>query len=190
MLGYLTQKEGVLPVVRVPLTAAYWLNVNVPSTYPDLGGQYRTLISRIVEFWTANNVAVILDLHWNDDSSKQQPMALKGSASAIDFWGAVARQYGSNKRVMFELYNEPHLDSFDTFANGDATYAGMLEMYQTVRAVTSDSMIVYSFPCSLALRRSSLPLPRSLSCSSLSVAPLLPRSLQRPLSLTPAVPST
>ena len=90
MLGYLTQKEGVLPVVRVPLTAAYWLNVNVPSTYPDLGGQYRTLISRIVEFWTTNNVAVILDLHWNDDSSKQQPMALKGSASAIDFWSAVA----------------------------------------------------------------------------------------------------
>lgn len=142
MLGYLNASKGVQPVVRVPVTAAYWLNVNLPKTYPNISGQYRTLLAAMVDTFTQAGVAVIIDLHWNDDTTKQQPMALKGSANAVDFWDSVSAHFGNNKLVLFELYNEPHIDDYNIYAHGDSTYAGMLEMYAAVRKNAPNSMVV------------------------------------------------
>ena len=48
------------------------------ATYPDLSGQYRSLIKNMVSEWTLAGIAVVLDLHLNDDSVSSQQMALKG----------------------------------------------------------------------------------------------------------------
>jgi len=45
--------------------------------YPKLHEQYRTMISKMVDFFTELGAVSILDLHWNDDDTEQQSMALK-----------------------------------------------------------------------------------------------------------------
>ena len=85
VLGYLADPApGVVSAVRVPLCASYWLDVctddtcdwaDARATYPGLAGQYRTLVSRMVETWTQAGVAVILDLHHNDDTYNTQVWA-------------------------------------------------------------------------------------------------------------------
>ena len=70
------------------MCAAYWMDVcsaddgcdwaDAAATYPDLSGQYRSLIKNMVSEWTLAGIAVVLDLHLNDDSVSSQQMALKG----------------------------------------------------------------------------------------------------------------
>lgn len=50
--------------------------------------------------------------------------------------------FAKNDLVMYELYNEPHIDSYATWSAGDDTYAGMLEMYEVVRKNVGDNAIV------------------------------------------------
>ncbi len=146
IIGYLKDgaKDGVVPVVRIPLTASYWLGVETKAAkanmdkYPDLSGQYRTLIQKLVGNYTSAGVAAILDLHWSDDDTEQQPMALKNASGvatgdAVAFWSSIAQTFAANDMVFYELYNEPHLKSAEVWMNGNAQYAGMLEMLAAVR---------------------------------------------------------
>ena len=145
--GYLAQVRhapGVLPAVRVPLTASSWLNVTTKASaanmklYPSIAAQYRELIAALVANHTAQGIAVILDLHFTDDDTTTSPMALRtisnSTMGAIDFWASVAQQFGGNEMVIYELYNEPHIDDVDVWLHGNAQYAGMLEMLAAVRA--------------------------------------------------------
>ena len=43
--------------------------------YPHLDQQYQTLISSLVEEYTSHGIVAILDLHWDNDDTNQQPMA-------------------------------------------------------------------------------------------------------------------
>jgi hypothetical protein len=151
ILHYLAQVtgEGVKPAVRIPLTASYWMGVrtNAASSnmdnYPNLSAQYRTMISKMVDEFTQAGAVSILDLHWNDDDTEQQEMAVKNSASnAIDFWGDISKEFADNANVFYELYNEPHIDSQDTFIHGNSQYAGMLEMEAAVRSNAPDAVLV------------------------------------------------
>ena len=156
LVGYLKpvgNQPGFRGAVRIPMTASSWLNITTAASaanmgkYPDLGGQYRTLIHNLVSNYTSNGIVTILDLHWNDDDSEQQPMALKkrtdggNTGNALDFWDSVASAFGENKLVFYELYNEPHTD-VATWMNGSDQFAGMLEMRAVVRKHTPDSMLV------------------------------------------------
>jgi len=85
----------------------------------------------------ANNAGmnVIFDLHWNTPNTtgcatSQQNMADRRSLTA---WNIMANRYKTNKTIFFELYNEPHDISWSVWKNGDGTWAGMQEMYNTVR---------------------------------------------------------
>jgi len=156
ILGYMAAPKGVVGAVRLPLTASYWLDVNLPSTYPHIGAQYRALISNVVGNFTSAGVVVILDLHWNDDVTTQQAMALKGTANAVDFWKSIASEFGTNQLVFYELYNEPHIDDFAVFVGGNSTYAGMMEMYAAVRAHAPDSMVIIAGQTGYAYNASSL----------------------------------
>eukprot|EP01062_Namystynia_karyoxenos_P066001 TRINITY_DN60025_c0_g1_i1.p1 TRINITY_DN60025_c0_g1~~TRINITY_DN60025_c0_g1_i1.p1 ORF type:complete len:440 (+),score=137.86 TRINITY_DN60025_c0_g1_i1:163-1320(+) len=142
----MAKADGVVPAIRVPLTAAYWLDVETTqwaanrAKYPALAAQYRSLVSSLVDSFTANGIVVILDLHWNDDVSEQQPMALKQApsggaptANAVTFWANMSATFGKNEMVWYELYNEPHISDINAYIHGDGTYAGMLEMYAAVR---------------------------------------------------------
>merc|ERR1711957_1021358 len=85
IINYLTAKKSstVVPAVRIPTTASSWLNATTKASagnkakYPDLNGQYRALITKMVNYYTSAGIVAIVDLHWNDDDTEQQPMAMK-----------------------------------------------------------------------------------------------------------------
>eukprot|EP00054_Salpingoeca_dolichothecata_P028659 m.219347 g.219347 ORF g.219347 m.219347 type:complete len:385 (+) comp26284_c0_seq1:9474-10628(+) len=156
ILKYLTaaKTKSSIPFVRVPLTASSWLNVKTKASsanmdkYPNLYLQYQSLVKSLVHNFTSAGVVTILDLHWNDDDTEQQPMALTSrpdggpTGNAVDFWDQVAQTFSDNDFVFYELYNEPHTDA-NTWMNGDGQhFVGMLELLATVRKHTATGMCV------------------------------------------------
>lgn len=160
--------SGVTPIVRIPMTASYWLNVTTSAAgpnmakYPDLSGQYRTLIGALVDAYTSKGIVAVLDLHWCDDDAEQQPMAQKTKAgggvtgNAVTFWSSVAATFADNSLVFYELYNEPHITDVATYMSGDATTAGMLEMLAAVRAVDKTGICVIAGAAAYAYDATSL----------------------------------
>ncbi|MGD0678806.1 MAG: glycoside hydrolase family 5 protein [Polyangiaceae bacterium] len=83
----------------------------------------------------------------------QQPMA---DSRSITFWGQLAAKYASDSQVLFELYNEPHDvaaavwqsggaasgSSLDNSSSSSFTVAGMQQLYNAVRAVAPDNLII------------------------------------------------
>lgn len=114
-------------VVRLATNQDFWLQTTT----------YATTIDQQVSWVTGLGMGIILDLHWNNGG--QQNMADRNS---ITFWSQVATRYKSNPWVIFELYNEPHDVSWSQWLNGDATYAGMQEMYNAVRAAGASNMVL------------------------------------------------
>jgi aryl-phospho-beta-D-glucosidase BglC (GH1 family) len=117
---YALMRQWGSNVVRIATNQDFWLG----SSY----AAYQSTIDQQVTWATAAGMGVILDLHWNQGG--QQNMADRNS---ITFWTQVAGKYKNNAWVMFELYNEPHDVSWSQWLNGDATYAGMQEMYTAIR---------------------------------------------------------
>lgn len=172
IVRYLSQlpsssNSSVRGAVRIPMTASSWLNVSTKASqanmdkYPNLGLQYRGLISALVQNYTSHGIVVILDLHWSDDDTEQQPMALLKrsdggpTGNALAFWDSVASTFAPNKLVFYELYNEPHTDAA-TWMNGTDQYAGMVDMITTVRRHTSDGVLVIAGAAAYAYDAASL----------------------------------
>ena len=80
--------------VRIPLNSSCWL----------ARASYRAAVLGYVSRLHAAGLYVILDLHWDH----------KGQAKLADpqlaprFWSSVATTLRSDRRVLFDLYNEPH----------------------------------------------------------------------------------
>jgi len=128
LADYTLMKEGWgANVVRVSLNQDFWFNT--PA--------YATTIDQQVTWITSLGMGVILDLHWNNGG--QQNMADRKS---ISFWSAVAARYKNQPWVMFELYNEPHDVSWSQWLHGDATYAGMQELYAAVRGAGAENVVI------------------------------------------------
>jgi hypothetical protein len=135
-------------MVRVPLASSFWLSSNC-HYYPG----YAAVVDSVVERITAYGMVALLDLHRNTTSScgpvLQQPMA---DATAVDFWTSVAKRYGSNPLVAFDLYNEPHDISDAVWLNGGTVTTsagpyqavGMQKLYGTVRATGADNLVFVS----------------------------------------------
>jgi len=155
--NYLKQitNSSVIPVVRLPMTGSYWTGYVTKAAeqnmkkYPNLSHQYQTMITKMVDYFTDLGAVTILDLHWNDDDTEQQSMALKSGVAATEFWSSVAEHFKDNDHVFYELYNEPHLDTDfqgsdvdEIFINGNNQYNGMLEMEVAVRQHAPDAMLV------------------------------------------------
>lgn len=125
-------------VARIPLNAASWLGLTV---YPTAGaqgspvwgtpfladpiGNYRASVTSAIAALRAINCYVILDLHWcapqitlGGIPHNLAPMgqsAFADQSTAIPFWTSIAQTYGSQAGypdVIFDLFNEPFLDSF------------------------------------------------------------------------------
>jgi len=143
--------DSVSPAVRIPLTASSWLGIETASSkpnmdkYPNLNKQYQSFISDLVHEYTTYGIVTILDLHWTDDDTDNGPMAGKGKTNCVDFWDSVASTFGNNPMVFYELYNEPHRVDESTWANGDATHSGMLEMLAAVRKHTAAPVIIAGY---------------------------------------------
>ena len=146
------QADGVVPMTRIPLTASYWLGVPTKAAganfgkYPQLGAQYRNLVHGMVEYLTSRGIVVSLDLHWNDDDTQQQPMALRQrsdggpTGNSVTFWQSIAAAFGNNSMTVFELYNEPHTDT-NTWLHGSSQYVGMMELAAAVRSAGAPNML-------------------------------------------------
>ena len=103
---------GHVNTVRIPLNEDCWLGINgVSATY---GGQaYRTAIVAYAAKLHAHGLFTILDLHWNApgtfQATTQQPMVDADHGPA--FWKSVATTFRSDPMAVFDLYNEPYVDT-------------------------------------------------------------------------------
>lgn len=131
---YATWKPNV---VRIPLNAACFLNLQVAKTTSatslgapfaaDTHGNYRQAIKDAIDAARAIGCYIIFDLHWcapkvtlGGVTQYLAPMAQSPFAdadTAIPFWTAFplwlqSTYPGGINDILFELFNEPFLDSF------------------------------------------------------------------------------
>ena len=142
--------------VRVPLNETCWLAINgVKPAYA--GANYARAISDFVDRLNRAGLVVILDLHWSAADTAialgQAPMPNRDHT--LEFWRQVAAAYGSNNRVIFDLYNEPFPDGNrdtpeawrcwrDGGTCGGMSFqaAGMQELVDTIRSTGATNVIM------------------------------------------------
>jgi endoglucanase len=113
--------------IRLPLNETCWLGINGVSPSAS-GSNYIMAVANYVSLLRSNGIYVILDMHWNAPgtfvASTQMPMA--DADHALAFWTQVAMKFMGDAGVIFDLYNEPHLNSVPTgglVAGGSGTDA-------------------------------------------------------------------
>jgi hypothetical protein len=141
-----------LNAVRVPLNEDCWLGINLPDSNPYIGAAYQNAIIAFVQALNNAGIYVILDLHWNAPSTyvanQQQPMADLDHAPT--FWTSVASTFKEFPGVIFDLYNEPYVSSWQCWQSGcsvttsDGTWptAGMTTLVNVVRATGATQPIM------------------------------------------------
>ena len=146
------------PIIRIPITGSCYLYDNEVTT--GNSDDYANAIDLIVNYFTLNKIAVIIDQHWccpdsttisNCQYDQTASMALykygDESKGSIDLWDTISKRYSNNSYVFYELFNEPYVANFDEWYNGQAAstsnnYAGMREMYDTIRKNDKSGIIV------------------------------------------------
>jgi hypothetical protein len=128
--------------MRIPLNEQSYLNQTAydpgaSATSPQTAeladplNSYRAVVKQIVDAATAAGMYVILDLHKNAPPAvitglTTTPLQLLSNTSAqsefsdensIAFWTSVATDYQNYPNVIFDLFNEPHIDHFVTPTN-------------------------------------------------------------------------
>ena len=111
-------KRWKVNAVRVPLNEACW-NGDSYINQAYRGNDYRRAVKKYVNLLNRNGIVAILDLHWTEgaytgpssgcssvEALCQKPMP--DTAQAVRFWTSVARAFGSNDAVIFDLFNEPY----------------------------------------------------------------------------------
>lgn len=98
--------EWNVVVVRLPIGQSYY------TTYGE-APQYRKGVEDIVAATRALGIYLILELHGYDaqnlDSAQPDP------SSTPVFWAQVARQFGAETHVLFDIWNEPHSVPWSTW---------------------------------------------------------------------------
>ena len=105
---------GHVNAVRLPLNEDCWLGINgVSTTYG--GSAYQTAIVTYAAKLHAHGLFTIVDLHWSAPAAfpatSQQPMADADHGPA--FWKSVATAFKGDPMAVFDLYNEPYVDTMN-----------------------------------------------------------------------------
>ena len=98
--------------VRVPLNEDCWLGINgVPAAYG--GAAYQAAIQQYVSLLHQQGLYVILDLHWAAPGTvpATRQLAMADADHAPAFWSSVATTFAADPAVIFDLYNEPHIET-------------------------------------------------------------------------------
>jgi endoglucanase len=124
--------------LRVPLNEASYLGLttydlaanakaNATPRNADPSGQYKQLVKKLIDEATALGFYVVVDLHKNAPNAmvagQATPVPISPRSSAQNemadadhspaFWRAVANDYKNYPNVLFDLFNEPHIDNFE-----------------------------------------------------------------------------
>lgn len=145
-----------ITAIRLPLNEDCWLGINGYPAAAYSAATYQQTIVNYVNTLLADNLLVILDLHWNNSgankSSGQEPMP--DLDHALAFWTSVANTFKPDAAVLFDLYNEPFTTSWSCWLNGSTAAntspctdvpfaaAGMQTLVNTVRATGSRNPIL------------------------------------------------
>ncbi len=151
-------------IVRIPMNEDCWLGINNLPASPLTSAQYRADVMSWVNLLNSNGIIAILDLHWvnggTNQASGQTPMTDLDHAPA--FWTSVANTFKSNSSVIFDLFNEPFVNTsfppnstdWSCWKNGSTApqaipcssvgyaVAGMQTLVNTVRATGATNIIM------------------------------------------------
>jgi endoglucanase len=147
-----------MTAVRVPLNEDCWLGINGVSAKVG-GAAYQKAIEKYVKTLQGQHLAVILSLQIAAPGEHLSGCATEGEGClwpmadadhAPTFWKSVATAFLKNRGVVFDLYNEPYITSWECWLRGcSATYtpppqhkgekvtyrtAGMQELVEAVRS--------------------------------------------------------
>jgi endoglucanase len=130
-----------LNAVRLPLNEQSYLDetcYNTPGSplLADPINSYRGFVKQWVDKLTAAGMVVILDLHKNSPtalisgtrvqllSNTSGQSEYTDAENSLAFWAQVAMDYKNYPNVIFDLFNEPHLDNFTAPASDPITVGG------------------------------------------------------------------
>ncbi len=133
--------------VRVPLNESCWLGIS--GVDPDLSGAiYRKAITGFVHRIERRGLNVILDLHFAHDGDvpAQDLQKMPNADHTPDFWRSVAKKYGDDRAIVFDLFNEPHDVGWACWRDGceiDGYQAvGMQRLVKVVRNTGAKNVIL------------------------------------------------
>lgn len=133
--------------VRVPLNEHCWLGRN--GVNPQYGGAaYRSAIAGFVRRIEAQGLKVILDLHWTHHGTNlalgQQKMP--NADHSLDFWRSMAKRFGSDRAIVFDLFNEMHDVSWECWRSGCQVDGyqgvGMQQLVTVVRRAGAQNVLL------------------------------------------------
>jgi hypothetical protein len=146
--------------VRVPLNEDCWLGINgAPAAYS--GVAYQDEIAQWVQGINNAGMVAILDLHRSAPGAilATQQWAMADQDHSVEFWSQVAATFSSDPSVIFDLFNEPAIGTWDPTAadwscwlNGCSTSfdgvsyqsAGMQELLDAVRNAGANQPVMVS----------------------------------------------
>jgi hypothetical protein len=133
-------------VVRIPLNASYWV-----KTAGSYNAGYPEMVDSVITRARSQGLDVVIDMHFSDRGDPaNKGYRLERMADAnhgIQFWKEVAARYKNDGRIMFELYNEPHDISWETWRNGGPSgdgfmTAGYQQLYDAVRSTGAQNLVI------------------------------------------------
>lgn len=98
--------EWQATVIRLPFGQSYY------TTYRE-APQYRQGLADVVAAAGRLGLYVVLDLHGYDENGLN--IALPDPTTTPAMWTDLARQFGAEPHVAFDIWNEPHSVSWDTW---------------------------------------------------------------------------
>jgi hypothetical protein len=105
-------------IVRLPLSQDHWFGR--AREQKDRGAGYRKIVRAFAEQAAVLKCYVILDLEVSNSGTGGAYLATHKMPDdgSVEFWQDVAKAFANHPAVLFDLYNEPHDVSWETWRNG------------------------------------------------------------------------
>ena len=106
------------------------MGVGPKGSYLDKPEWSQKLIEQVIEGAIANNIYVIIDWHSHQVET----------AAAVSFFSTMAKKYGKYPHIIYEIFNEPVNDPWDTIK------AYSIEVIKAIREFDPDNVILVGSP--------------------------------------------
>jgi hypothetical protein len=135
-------------VVRISIFPTQWKNMDHATLLAGLAQEVNAAL--------ANGMYVIISYHvigwpdgWYQPAYPGNPADTYDSSMSVatSFWAQIAQTYGSDTRIIFDLWNEPAFDSSDWVGADPNPYWPILKVYyetliQTVRSNSGQNIVL------------------------------------------------